>query len=295
MNDMSSLIEDLWFQSEDGLKLHALAAGPRKPPGLPLICLPGISRTAEDFRVLLDAIAGDRVNPRRAIALDSRGRGLSDRDKNPANYSVPMEVKDLLAVLAAEKIERAVFVGTSRGGILTMVLAALRPQAIAGAVLNDIGPVLDMEGLLRIKAYVGKLPLPKSWSDAVAIVKGVIGKQFPAFDEKQWLDYVKRTWREGSGGFEPRSDPRISNALADIDPAKPPTPLWLQFDALGAAAPVLILRGEHSDLLSRETVAEMKKRGKAVQSIEIPGQGHAPSLDGTVTIKAILDFAARCS
>jgi pimeloyl-ACP methyl ester carboxylesterase len=291
---MTGYLEDLWFQSEDGLKLHALSAGPRHTPAPVIICLPGISRTAEDFRVLLEAISSDKKNSPRAIALNSRGRGFSDRDQNAANYSVPVEVKDLLTVLDAEKIGRAVFVGTSRGGILTMVLAAVRPQVIAGAVLNDIGPILDMEGLLRIKAYVGKLPLPNDWNEAIASMKGVIGRQFPGFNERQWLGYVKRTWREDPHGFEPQSDPAISNALADIDPTKPPPPLWLQFDALAAAAPVLILRGEHSDLLSRETVTEMKKRGKAVSSIEITGQGHAPSLDCAQTIKAILDFTARC-
>jgi len=286
-------IEDRYFTAEDGLKLHALAAGPRNA-ALPAICLPGISRTAEDFRELLEAFAGDAKYPRRAIALDSRGRGLSERDKNPANYSVPVEIKDLLSVLDAEKIARAVFIGTSRGGILTMVLAAIRPQMIAGAVLNDIGPVLDMEGLLRIKGYVGKLPVPQNWDEAVTILKGVIGNQFPAFTDKYWQSYVHRTWREGKNGFEPCCDPAISNALADIDPSKPPPPLWLQFDALAQAAPVLILRGENSDLLSRESVAEMKKRGKAVSSIEIPGQGHAPALDRTETITPILDFAAKC-
>src|SRR5204862_2259490 len=112
---MSTPIEDLWFAANDGLKLHALAAGPKQAQALPAICLPGISRTAEDFRELLQAFATDAKNPRRAIALDSRGRGLSARDPNPANYTVPMEIGDVLAMLDAEKITRAVFVGTSRG------------------------------------------------------------------------------------------------------------------------------------------------------------------------------------
>jgi len=285
-------IEHRYFTAEDGLKLHALVAGPRNA-ALPAICLPGISRTAEDFRELLEAFAGDAKHPRRAIALDSRGRGLSERDKNPANYSVPMEIKDLLRVLDEERIERAIFIGTSRGGILTMVLAAIRPQIIAGAVLNDIGPVLDMEGLLRIKGYVGKLPIPQNWGEAVTILKGVIGNQFPAFTDKYWLSYARRSWNETKKGFEPCCDPAISNALADIDPSKPPPPLWLQFDALAQAAPVLILRGENSDLLSRETVAEMKKRGRNISSVEIAGQGHAPALEGAETITPILNFVAE--
>jgi len=291
---MGVVIEDRWFTAKDGLKLHALAAGPKHARALPAVCLPGISRTAEDFRELLQAFAAHAKNPRRAIALDSRGRGLSARDPNPANYTVPIEIGDLLAVLDAENITRAVFVGTSRGGILTMVMGAVRPQAIAGAVLNDIGPVLDMPGLLRIKTYVGKMPRPSSWAEAAANLRKVMGGQFPAFDEATWLDYAHRTWRNGKDGFTPRSDPLISTALADIDPAVPPPDLWKQFDALAAAAPVLVLRGEHSDLLSRETVAGMRAKGQRVEAIEIAGQGHAPFLVEAATIDPILAFAARC-
>jgi pimeloyl-ACP methyl ester carboxylesterase len=287
-------IEDLWFTAKDGLKLHALAAGPKKARALPAVCLPGISRTAEDFRQLLEAFANDAKNPRRAIALDSRGRGLSARDPNPANYTVPVEIGDLLTVLDAEKIERAVFVGTSRGGILTMVMGGVRPQAIAGAVLNDIGPVLDMKGLLRIKGYVGKMPTPASWAEAAANLRQALGGQFPALDEAMWLDFARRTWMSGKDGFTPRSDPMISAALADIDPNVPPPDLWKQFEALAAAAPVLVIRGEHSDLLSQETVAAMRARKPGLQSIEIAGQGHAPILADAATIGPILAFAERC-
>jgi pimeloyl-ACP methyl ester carboxylesterase len=291
---MGVAIEDRWFTAKDGLKLHALAAGPKHARALPAVCLPGISRTAEDFRELLQAFATHTKNPRRAVALDSRGRGLSARDPNPTNYTVPIEIGDLLAVLDAEKITRAVFVGTSRGGILTMVMGAVRPQAIAGAVLNDIGPVLDMPGLLRIKTYVGKMARPSSWAEAAANLRKVMGGQFPAFDEAKWQDYARRTWRNGKDGFTPRSDPLISTALADIDPAVPPPDLWKQFDALAAAAPVLVLRGEHSDLLSRETVAAMRAKDQRVETIEIAGQGHAPFLVEAATIDPILAFAARC-
>ena len=287
-------IEDLWFTAKDGLKLHALAAGPRDARALPAICLPGISRTAEDFRELLAAFATDQQGPRRAIAIDSRGRGLSARDPNPANYSVPVEIGDLLAVLDAEKIARAVFVGTSRGGILTMVMGGVRPQAIAGAVLNDIGPALEMPGLLRIKTYVGKMPRPSSWAEAAAMLRAAMGEQFPAYDEARWLDYARRTWHEHDGAFLPRSDPAISAALANIDPAAPPPDMWKQFEALAAAAEVLVIRGEHSDLLSRETVAAMRAKKPTLEAIEIAGQGHAPALDAAATIGPILSFAARC-
>lgn len=286
---MTAGIEDLWLTAEDGLRLHALAAGARGG-GLPVICLPGISRTAEDFRALIEAFAKDRQHPRRVLALDSRGRGLSERDPNPANYSIGIELRDLLTLIRAETVERAMIVGTSRGGILAMVLASILPQAIAGAVLNDVGPVLEMEGLLRIKGYVGKIAKPGSWSEAVASLKTVMGPHFPAFGESDWRDYARRTWHDN---FEPRSDPAIAAALAEVESSNPPPALWPQFEALAAAGPVLVLRGEHSDLLSRATVAEMKKRGAGVEAIELPGQGHAPAIAGDV-IGEILRFAARC-
>lgn len=285
---MNTIIKDIWFTSNDGLKLHAIASGRHPNERLPLVCLPGVSRTVEDFRTLLLAAAKDG---RPAFALDSRGRGLSARDPNPANYSVPVELGDLIKFLGELKIAKAIFIGTSRGGILTMLLASIMPQAIAGAVLNDVGPVLEMEGLLRIKGYVGKMPPPQSWEEAIANLKAIMGKHFPAFSEQDWRDYARRTWNDD---FSPRSDPAISATFDSVDPSTPIPALWPQYDALIAAAPLLILRGEHSDLLSRATVIEMKKRNARVQAIEIDGQGHAPTLEKVETIEEIRRFAALC-
>ena len=287
---MPAPIEDFRFSSADGLKLHALSVGPHSPAFLPVICLPGVSRTAEDFRTLLLALA--KSNPqRRALALDSRGRGLSERDNKPANYSIPVELGDLVKLLGEQKIERAIFVGTSRGGILTMALAAIMPQAIASAVLNDVGPVLDMTGLMRIKGYVGRIAPPRSWHEAVASLKRVMGVQFPAFSEADWEGYARRTWHDD---FSPRSDPAIAATFDGIDATAPLPALWPQFEALAKAAPVLVLRGEHSDLLSRETVSEMKRRAPRMEAIEIPGQGHAPVLEREEVIRPIMQFVARC-
>jgi pimeloyl-ACP methyl ester carboxylesterase len=268
-----TIIENIWFTSKDGLKLHALSNG-IGAAALPVICLPGISRTAEDFRTLLAAFAED-ARPRRALALDSRGRGFSERDKNPANYSVPIELADVMFFLENQKIRRAIFVGTSRGGILTMVLASILPSAIAGAVLNDVGPQLEMQGLLRIKSYVGKMRKPESWSEAIEQLKSIMGAHFPAFSRTDWESYARRTWSEN---FEPCSDPALSIAFQDISADSPRLTLWPQFEALAKTAPLLVLRGEHSDLLSRDTVHEMSRRNARVESIEIHGQGHAPTL-----------------
>jgi pimeloyl-ACP methyl ester carboxylesterase len=299
-------IEDLWITAPDGLRLHALAAGPRTQPNLcglrnpdasmrlPVVCLPGLARTAEDFRELIEALGQDAERPRRVVALDSRGRGLSERDRDPANYSVAVELSDLLAVLDANGIGRAVFVGVSRGGILIMALAAARPRAIAGAALVDIGPVIEMAGLLRLKRYVGRLPRPESWEEAVALLRSVMGAQFPALDKQTWLTLARRTWSVNSEqGFEPLYDPALSETLENLDPSEPVASLWPQFDAL-AAAPVLVLRGEHSDILSRATLAAMRARRSDLEAVEIAGQGHPPLLIDPVTIGPIAGFVARC-
>ncbi len=260
---------------------------------LPVVCLPGLARTNEDFRELVEALAFDAHRPRYVIALSSRGRGLSDRDPNPANYSVPVELTDLLAVLDQTGIERAVFVGTSRGGILTMALTAVRPQAIAGAVLNDIGPVLDLPGILRIQSYVGKLPQPKDWNDAIRIQKSVMAHEFPAFSEADWARYARLTWREMADGIVSRTDPAIAVNLAAIDPKVPLPHAWPLFDGL-KQAPLLVLRGEHSDLFSRETVAAMQTRHPDMTAMEIAGVGHPPVFWSENTIAPIRELAARC-
>lgn len=287
------MFEDLYFSAPDGLRLHVLAAGPRASARLPVVCLPGLARTSEDFRELMQALTGDAEPPRRVFALDSRGRGKSARDPNPANYSVPVEIGDLLAVLAAAAIERAVFVGTSRGGILTMTLSAVRPAVIAGAVLNDIGPVLDMAGLLRIKGYVGKLPKPASMADAALVLRRTLGSQFPGLDEEEWRLYARRSFVETASGIEANYDPSISAAIANIDPSAPPPDMWPQFEGL-AHARLMLIRGEHSDLLSLDTTQAMQQRRPDLELVEVPGQGHAPLLSDRLTIERICAFVARC-
>ncbi len=286
-------INDLFLTTPDGLKLHALEAGPRDNGRLPVICLPGLTRTNEDFRELLEALAFDANDPRYVIALSSRGRGRSDRDPKPENYAVPIELSDILSVLDQTKISRAVFVGTSRGGILTMAMTAAKPQAIAGAVLNDIGPVLDMPGLLRIQSYVGKLPKAKDWADAERLQKTIMLHEFPGFSPEDWTRYTRMSWWETPEGIVGRSDPLISVNLRDISADTPAPAMWPLFDGL-KSVPALVFRGEHSDLLSRETVTEMKTRHPDMTAIEIAGVGHPPVFWDETTIAPVRDLARRC-
>ena len=147
--------------------------------------------------------------PRHVVALDSRGRGKSDYDRDPANYSLQVELADLLAVLTALGIAKAVFVGTSRGGILTMLLAAARPTVIAGCVLNDIGPVIDPKGLMRIKSYVGKMPQPASFHEGADILRRLFGSQFPKWSDDAWVAFARRTFKEAGGRIVPDYDVKL--------------------------------------------------------------------------------------
>ena len=198
----------LFVSAADGLKLHVRVYGDASTRGLPVVCLPGLTRTTEDFDILARALTQSGPEARSVFALDYRGRGLSDYDE-PSNYNVAVELGDIEAVLAALEVGPALFVGTSRGGILTMLLAAARPAAIAGAILNDIGPAIDPKGLMRIKGYVGKLPQPRSFEEGAEILQRLSGAHFPKLTTQDWLSSAKRNWWQKDGRLLPTYDVRI--------------------------------------------------------------------------------------
>ena len=285
--------QSIFVTASDGLKLHVRCFGPRLAPGLPVVCLPGLARTADDFEDLARALASAPETPRRVIALDYRGRGQSDYDKNPQNYSLSVELGDVLTVLTALGVSPAVFVGTSRGGILTMMLASARPTALAGAVLNDIGPVIDPGGLVRIKSYVGKLPRPRSFEEAADILRRLFGQQFTRLTDAEWLAYAQRTFKAEKRGLVPTYDVQLAKTLAGIDFHRPIPPLWAEFDAMGRI-PLMVLRGANSDLLSEETVTAMRTRHPSMEAVIVPDQGHAPLLNGDDLIGRIAKFVGAC-
>jgi pimeloyl-ACP methyl ester carboxylesterase len=280
-----------FLSAPDGLRLHAREYGRRAEPNVPVVCLPGLARSGGDFEALATALAGDPVRPRRVLALDYRGRGQSDYDRNPANYNFQVEIADVLAVLTALDCTRAVFVGTSRGGILTMLMAPLRPSLIAAAVLNDIGPVIEPKGLMRIKGYVGKLPQPRSYEEAAEILRRLFSAQFPKLTGEDWLASAHRTFKEAKGQLMPDYDVALAKTLEGVDFEKPLPPLWAQFDALGQI-PVMVIRGANSDLLSESTVEAMAARRTSLETLVVPDQGHAPLLAEPDVIARIANFVA---
>jgi pimeloyl-ACP methyl ester carboxylesterase len=282
----------LFVDARDGLRLHVREYGDRAAPRLPVVCLPGLTRTVADFDALAPALANDARRGRRVMAIDSRGRGESDYDSNPDNYTIAVELGDVLTVLTALDVGPAVFVGSSRGGLITMVMGVTYPAAIAGVVLHDIGPVIEPAGLARIKSYVGKLPQPQSLADGAGILQRLFGEQFPKFTFDQWLAAAHRTWRMKDGALLPTYDVNLARTLAEVDVEKPLPPLWNEFDALGRV-PMLVIRGAKSDLLSAATVAAMAARHPGMAVVDVPDQGHVPAF-GRAVIVEIADFIAVC-
>ena len=281
---------DLFVSSTDGLRLYARDQGPLTSDAVPVVCLPGFARTSADFNSLAAHLANDPVRPRRVLSVDYRGRGRSEWDKDWRRYDIRVELEDVLQVLVAAGIEEAIFVGTSRGGLITMGLGALRPTLLRGVVLNDIGPVIEASGLARIRGYIGKLPSPRRYEHAVEILKSVLGSQFPELGDAGWDVLARGTWLESGNGLVLAYDPKLMNALASIDPAAPPPTLWPLFEAL-KHVPVLVLRGAHSDILSAATVEQMQAIHPSLEATTVPGQGHAPLLEGDV-VERISHFIA---
>jgi pimeloyl-ACP methyl ester carboxylesterase len=283
---------DRFFVSSDGLRLHARDYGKAAGSHLPAVCLPGLARTARDFHELALHLATDPAAPRRVVVVESRGRGRSAYDPNWQNYDVRIELGDLMVGLDALGLARALFVGTSRGGLLTMALASARPGAIGGVVLNDIGPVIEPAGLQRIAGYVGKLPEPQNWRDAAAALKRAGAAGFPALGDDDWRAVAEAMWREDNGRLVLDYDPAIGRTLEGLDAAKGLPSAWPLFDAL-PKVPLMVLRGENSDILSAGAAAAMAARRPGTEVVEVRGQGHAPVLRGAL-LDTLARFARRC-
>jgi pimeloyl-ACP methyl ester carboxylesterase len=282
----------IFVTASDSLRLHMRRYGSRVASTLPVVCLPGLARTAADFHSLAAALAADPAKPRLVLALDYRGHGRSEYDRNPDNYTLPVFLADLSAVLIALEIAPGVFLGTSYGGLLAMMLAVHRPTAIAGVILNDIGPVMEPPGLVRIKSNVGKLPIPRSFEEGAEILRWWFDAQFPKLAPQDWIAFAQRTWREHGGRFMPDYDPKLARMLQGADLQHPPT-LWNHFDAL-TRVPLMVLRGANSDLLAPITLQAMLSRRNELEVAIVSDQGHAPLLCESKLIRRIAAFVASC-
>ena len=282
---------DRAWRSAEGLQLHArdypAAGGPAR---LPVLCIHGLTRNARDFEDLAPRLA---ATGRRVLAVDVRGRGGSDWDPNPLNYQPPTYVADVLALLAAAGIARAHFVGTSMGGLVTLALGAMKPEVVAGAVLNDIGPEIAAEGLARISQYVGKPAPVRDWREAARYVQRQNVQALPHYGKTDWARMARRLFREDASGKPVLDyDPQIAVPIAQAGGAAPPS-LWPLWDMLTKGRPVLAIRGERSDLLSAEVFQRMATSAPAAAFAEVSDVGHAPMLDEPAALQALDAFFAE--
>jgi pimeloyl-ACP methyl ester carboxylesterase len=294
--DPNQSFASIFVTPPDGPTLHVRSYGSRFAAALPVVCLPGLARTAADFHPLAAALAADPAKPRHVLALDYRGHGQSKYDRYPSNYRPFVALADLLAVLTELKIGSATFIGTSYGGLLAMMLAVSRPAAIAGVVLNDIGPVIELEGLLKLKLRIeglgGKIPIPRNFEEGAEILRWLLHADFPKLAPQDWIAFARRTWRERGGRLVPDFDPKVARMLQGGDLEHPPA-MWREFDAL-ARLPLMVIRGANSDLLASTTLnAMLARRGELTVAV-VPDQGHAPLLVEPKLIRRIAAFVASC-
>lgn len=288
--------ELLWvdrnWESPDGLTLHFrdypadAALGKTGRP--PLICMHGLTRNARDFGPLAERLAGEW----RLIVPEMRGRGMSEYAKDYMTYNPLTYVADIEALLAQEGIDRFVTVGTSLGGLMSMLLAAKDATRLAGAILNDIGPDIDPEGIERIRQYVGQGRSYPSWMHAARALQELHCAAHPNFGIEQWLEMAKRGMvLQPNGRIGLDYDMNIAEPFQQDDGAAPPD-LWPAIDAL-RDVPLLVLRGELSDLLTPATLAEMQRRHPDAEVVTVPDVGHAPTLDEPVSSGAIDRFLTK--
>jgi pimeloyl-ACP methyl ester carboxylesterase len=275
------------FLSADGrLRLYAQASGPANAP-LTIVCLHGLTRNGRDFGALVEHLS----NGYRVITVDQRGRGRSQWDPEHANYQIPVYAKDMAHLLDHLGIARAVLIGTSMGGLISMVLGASQPTRVQGIVLNDIGPEIPSAGIARLRESLLAPAQVLTWVDAAQQAKRTNGHAFPDYHEADWDAFARRTYTEDETGCPvPAYDPAILKGLSQTsDPSVvTPTlwPLWAQLEAM----PILAIRGGLSDILTAETLEKMQSLHPRLAALTLAGRGHAPMLDEPAAVAAIDRF-----
>jgi pimeloyl-ACP methyl ester carboxylesterase len=272
------------FTAQDGLGLHYsdTCDAPDGGDGPAILCLAGLTRNSGDFRFVLPFLPEYRV-----ICMDYRGRGKSDHAEDITTYSVAQEAADAITLLDHLGVARATILGTSRGGLIAMLLAATHPQRMAGAILNDIGPEIAPGGLDRIMDYVGHRPEFADYDAAADALKAAQEARFPGVTRDRWRLHAELIWAEApGGGLDLRYDPRLRDALIGQAGAGPAPDLWSLWDAL-AQLPVTVLHGANSDLLNADILSRMQARAPEMRAVTVPDRGHVPFLDEAASLQGI--------
>ena len=281
--------EDIWYSSADGLRLYARdyqssAQGSGERPVV--LCMHGLTRNSADFEDISQVLA----NSYRVIVVDQRGRGLSAYDSNPENYNPMVYVQDMFSLLKSEGVAKVILLGTSMGGIMAMMMTAMKPDLVQAVIINDIGPEVSQKGLNRLQAYVGKSAPVSDWEEAARQSAAINSNAFPDASENDWQQFAKRTYRADSTGC-PRLayDPKISLAFNNTESNSAVPDLWPVYDQI-TETPMLLIRGDLSDILDLKCVAKMKKKNPNLQVSIIPNVGHAPMLSEPIAQAAIEEF-----
>jgi pimeloyl-ACP methyl ester carboxylesterase len=282
---------DIHYRSWDDLKLYARHYPAPDERYRSVVCLAGLTRNSRDFHALATHLSTHPETPRNVYCVDYRGRGQSDFDPNWRNYMPHVELDDVLDFLTIQGLHQVGIVGTSRGGIIAMAMAAARPTVMGPVVLNDVGPVIETRGLARIVNYVRRMPTPKTWADAMQIMREINERGFPDFTDAQWDQMARSVFEERKGRLVLSYDRKLAKAISTIDLSRPFPPLWPEFTAM-SKLPAFVIRGELSDVLSTETLNEMVERHPNLRTMTVPDQGHAPTLAGRDQIEAIASFFA---
>ena len=258
-----------FFTTSDGKRIYFEDTG----SGQPLLCLAGLTRNSRDFSFLVP-----HASDLRMIAMDYRGRGRSDHDPDFMNYNILREGQDAIELLDHLGLARVNILGTSRGGLIAMALAASHPDRLAGVILNDVGPVIEPSAIDRIMAYVGKQPASRTYGEAAQALKHMMEPAFPDVPLDRWRQMAEHQYAETTDGLTLRYDPALRTALTEQAKTGATRDLWPLFDAL-QTIPTGVIRGSNSDLLGAATLSDMHKRKPDLISAEVPDRGHVPFLD----------------
>ncbi|MEO1203582.1 MAG: alpha/beta hydrolase [Pseudomonadota bacterium] len=271
------------FSNASGLALNYRVYG-HGQAGTPVICLPGITRNCRDFHEIAEHLSADRM----VITMDFRGRGLSDWDPEWHNYKPTTYPSDVLELLDHLDVARAVFFGTSLGGLVSMIVASEHPERVAAVILNDIGPEIGPDGLARIKGYIGRAEPVGSWDEAVEQARSIYGLAWKDLTDEEWLVQAKRGYREDASGTPVLDmDPMVGEAARTVDTTlKDP---WQLFDDL-PNVPIMVLHGESSDILTFDIVDKMSARRPELVHVVVSNRGHVPILDEPDCLRGIDSF-----
>lgn len=281
--------QDFRYQSSDGLMLAGRKYGWEHRKALPILCLAGLTRNSADFHEFACAIAHHERAPRRVLCLDYRGRGESEYSPDWRTYDPLIETADVIDALTVTGLHHVIVVGTSRGGLLSMALAAMRPGFLSGVVLNDVGPEIDGPGLVRIKNYVSGRGDPDTWEQAEEAIKTISARDFPDWGDAEFKRQARLIYKEVNGKLVRNYDPKLSNLLTTLDLNAPLPTYWAQFDGL-AHLPLMLIRGENSDLLSERTAEKMADHHPGMVRVDVPRQGHAPDVGSADITQKIYKF-----